>query len=189
MGAEVVAAPVGSRSDLRLSAQGFISENFDFQFAVATQVLTSQQLEGGLCGIRSGDVVSNVVLGCAIAAAGTVPANIFVALYKTDGTRLAVSADLAASAIWTANANGFVYAPVSYTADYSGGIYAAVLHNGTFGTTQPTFIRAATNLIAGQATKPTNGAWMTVKQAGLTSAPAPATLVLEGGPCFWMAIA
>jgi hypothetical protein len=94
-----------------------------------------------------GYLVTNVVLQSTVAAAGTNPTGFFVGLAGPSGVMVAQSANVAANA--ALQATGPVALPLSATytpgvADSTTGLfYVVVLLNGSWGTTQPTFLRTS----------------------------------------------
>lgn len=177
-----------SRSDLLVQKRGLVSEAFPLILGSAGVVtMATQAALFTLIPFLPGDVVTNIVLSMDTAAVGTTPAAIYVGLYDKLGNRLAVSADLHASGIWTAGI-GYVVAPLSapYTVGLADVYYGAFLINGTFGTTQPTFDRGNPNTEAGKqlGTAPSQFG----SQAGQTTLPASATIATPGGSgaSIWM---
>src|SRR3990167_4944737 len=90
------------RSQLALTARGLIAENIQTGGGTfAGFAPTSQTIYfGPPVGLRTGDVVANIVMMVTQTGTGTAPTGIYVALYSTASARLAVSANLASDAAW-----------------------------------------------------------------------------------------
>ena len=151
-----------------------------------SSALTSQSVAATGIWIPAGTVVANVVLGVSTAAGGAAPTGFYVGIAKPDGTMLAQSSNLNGSSSLTTR--GYQSFPLAsaYTArstdSATGFYYIVVLQNGTFGTTQPTFLLFATatahaqggygtgpRLIgaqSGRATLPANGSALTLSNTG-----------------------
>lgn len=185
-GATGAAGPTGnSRPELRDAAIGFKGQVWDIFCAPTVQsVVATQILYGSMGGLVAGDVVTNLIANVITAGVGTAPTSIFVAIYKTDGTLMASSGNLAASAIWTTV--GWAIAPLSapFTVPTSGGYYFCLLQDGVFATTAMQIHRGTQttavdqSLIAGKA-RPC------VLQTGRTALPSPATFTPSTGN-YWM---
>jgi hypothetical protein len=145
--------------------------------------LTSQTVNGTLLGAQSGQVITSVVVVCVTGAAGASPAGMFVALYSTAGTRLAVSANVNTAASWPALTFVSVALTAPFTVTTSGGLYGAILQNGSFGTTNPTFQLPAAGLNTNVAYP--SGVFAAVNQVGQATMPTPATFT-GGGNNYWM---
>lgn len=133
---EVFSAAVGVASDT--------SAWCDAEHAVNVQALTSQTIYCVAVPYRRGQVVTNIGWYIAQLAAGVTPTGIFCGLADATGKLLAQSANVAASAVWTATLGLFgvaLAAPYTVTAD--GLYYHVILENGAFGTTVLGLGRAA----------------------------------------------
>jgi hypothetical protein len=129
------------RRAVALDGRGLLCENIDLGDAGQNIPYTSQRAYFfGNLGILNGDTVAGVVLSILTAAVGvTNPTGAYVGLYNTAGTQLAVSSNLNASALW--KATGFALLPFSstYSAVADIAVYAALLINGAWATTQASF--------------------------------------------------
>jgi hypothetical protein len=136
-----VVAQSAMRRAVALNGRGFLCENIDLATCPANISYTSQRAYFyGNLGILNGDTVTGVVMSILTAAVGvTNPTGAYVGLYNAAGTQLAVSANLNASALW--KATGFALLPFTpaYTATADIAVYAALLINGAWATTQASF--------------------------------------------------
>lgn len=159
------------RDSILTQSFGLTAETVSLLAAGGTQAVVSQRLYVSSVGLSAGDLISNVCLQITTAAAGTAPTLVKVGIADSAGVMLQQSANLAASAIWTAS--GIVVAPlaaaVPITAD---GLYNLMyLQNGTWGTTNVTFANSGLGnansqvgsgpkryrIIGGQTDLPANG--------------------------------
>lgn len=175
-----------SRPQIQTDARGLLCDPFPFFLNPAVQAPTSKTVYGCLNGLRVGDVVSNIVVTVAQVAAGTAPTSCFAGLFDTTGARLAVSADLKDSAIWT-TALGPVSAPLSspYVVPNDGGYYAAIWFDGVFGTTALNLARSTANSYA-QLAYGSNAAQHVI-QTGQATFPSTATFVTTSAVTLWIA--
>lgn len=130
-----------SRADLRLRSQGYVSEPWPYQlFGTTATILVTQRLDGALCGLYAGDVVTGVAVGVTVNSASLTLAK--VALYDTAGNLLASSANTAANYDAAANTRATLAFSTPYTVVTTGSYYACIL---TVGTTPPTITRGSNN--------------------------------------------
>jgi hypothetical protein len=99
--------------------------------------MPTQALRGCLVPVAFGTTVSGVAYCITTAAAGTLPTGVFVALYDLAGNRLALSADVKALANW--NTVGVFSSPfiTPWTVTQDGAVYAAIVKDGVYGSTEP----------------------------------------------------
>lgn len=156
-------------------ARGLLAEPYPLAQANAGRTMPTQALLGVLVPVSFGTTVSGVAVCIQTAAAGTLPTNMFVALYDLTGVRLAVSANIDALANW--NATGlFSFAfTTAWTVTADGAVYAAILKDGVFGTTEPQI--ATMTAVTGTGSKLGANAAGAVTQAAQATMPSPATLV------------
>ena len=106
--------------------------------------------------------------------AGTTPTGIYVALYATNGTRFAVSANLAAGSMWTGAASwitaGALSSPYTFTAPTAA--YLCLLFNGQYGTTSAQTLGATQS---GLGARRSGGLYSAVNQASQATMPSSAT--------------
>lgn len=136
------------RSQLAVTAQGLVAENFPVIATASTASPNTQVVYGGLVGLRGGDIATGILLRIAIAAAGASPTTARFGLADSTGKILVLSGNLNAAANWTAGA-----APMPFTAPYTvpadGGYIPCFVVNGTWGGTQPTIAKGpAVNVAA-----------------------------------------
>jgi hypothetical protein len=152
-------------------ARGLLAEPFAVSGVNAGRTLPTQTALGVLVPVMFGTTVSGVAVCIQTAAAGTLPTGVFLAITDLTGVQLAVSADVKALANW--NATGiFSFAfttPWVVTAD--GAVYAAILKNGVYGTTEPQI--ATMTAITGSGQKLGANAAGAVTQAGQATFPTP----------------
>jgi hypothetical protein len=136
-----VVAQSAMRRAVALNGRGLLCENIDLATSPANISYTSQRgYFFGNLGILNGDTVVGVVLSILTAAVGvSVPTGAYVGLYNAAGTQLAVSSNLNSSALW--KSTGFALLPFSspYSAVADIAVYAALLINGAWQTTQASF--------------------------------------------------
>jgi hypothetical protein len=178
--ATVRRAPRKGALDVAYSSRGIISESVDLKYIAATAALTSQNVIYELAPFQAGAVVSGVRVG--VATAGSTLTLVKVGLYKTDGTRVAISADdkanYAASGVWVETSF-----TSSYTIPSTGGYYLAIL---AVGTTPPTLYRAGNSAII--TTAPASGSRATASQASQADLPATFTLAANNTPVYLAAL-
>jgi hypothetical protein len=156
-------------------ARGLLAEPYPLAQVNTSRTLATQALLGVLVPVSFGTTVSGVAVCIETAAAGTLPTNMFVALYDLTGVRLAVSANIDALANW--NATGlFSFAfSTAWTVTADGAVYAAILKDGVFGSTEPKI--ATMTAVTGSGAALGSNAPGAVTQAAQATMPNPATLV------------
>lgn len=118
-------------------ARGLLAEPYPLAQVNGARTLPTQAYLGVLCPVSAGMTVSGVAVCISVAAAGTLPTGVFVALTDLTGVRLAVSADVSALANWnTVGIFSFAFG-TAYSPTTDGAVYAAILKNGVYGTTEP----------------------------------------------------
>jgi len=116
-------------------ARGILAEPYPLAQCNANRTLATQSVFGVLVPVSFGTTVSGVAVCIqTVAANGTLPTGVFVALYDLTGVQLAVSADVKAVSGWNATGpKSFAFTtPWTVTAD--GAVYACILKNGVWGT-------------------------------------------------------
>jgi hypothetical protein len=153
-------------------ARGLLAEPYSLSGTNAGRTLATQALLGVLVPVSFGTTVSGIAYCISTAAAGTLPTATFVGLYDLTGVQLAVSADVKALANW--NTTGLFSSafttPWTVTAD--GAVYACILKNGVYGTTEPKI--ATMTAVVGTGSKLGANAAGAVTQAGQATMPTPA---------------
>lgn len=137
------ASEVPVRSSILVEQLGLLAESSPLGSYVAGAALTSQRVQGVAIGLRAGDVVSSLAFCVTVAAVnGGSPTHMRACLAGSTGTVLIRTADVTAAASWPI---GIVSVPLSanYTVLADGLYYVVIVQNGAFGTTQPSFARAA----------------------------------------------
>jgi hypothetical protein len=131
-----------SRLQLARTAAGVISETWDPRTGTNAGAPASQALYGQILGLRAGDVSTGVVLRNTQAAAGTSPTTARFGLADSTGKILVLSGNVNTAAEWPLAAVKFAFtAPYTVLAD--GGYFLCFVVNGTWGTTQPSPLRAS----------------------------------------------
>jgi hypothetical protein len=155
-------------------ARGLLAEPFPLAQVNSSRTLATQALLAVLVPVAFGTTVSGVAYCIETAAAGTLPTGVFVALYDLTGVQLAVSADVKALANW--NAQGVFSSPFAapWVVTQDGAVYAAILKNGVYGTTEPKI--AAMAAVAGSGAKLGANAAGAATQAAQATPPSPAVL-------------
>jgi hypothetical protein len=153
-------------------ARGLLAEPFPLAQVNTSRTLATQALLGVLVPVSFGTTVSGVAYCIETAAAGTLPTAVFVALYDLTGVQLAVSADVKALANW--NATGLFSSAFSdpWTVTADGAVYACILKNGVYGTTEPKI--AAMTAVTGSGKALGSNAAGAVTQAAQATMPTPA---------------
>lgn len=166
-------------------ARGLLAEPFPLAQVNASRTLATQALLAVLVPVSVGMTLSGVAVCVETAAAGTVPTDVFVALYDLTGTRLAVSATLKSDTKWTSTGvKSFAFA-TAYDVAADGAVYAAILKNGTFGSTEPKVASMTAVIGSGQALG--SNAAAAVTQA--SQATMPTTAVLAANDSYpWLAL-
>jgi len=156
-------------------ARGLLAEPYELAGVTATRTLATQAVLGVLCPVTFGTVVSGVACCISVAAAGTLPTGVFVAIYDLTGVQLAVSADVKALANWnTTGLFSFAFG-TPWTVTQDGCVYACILKNGVYGTTEPQI--ATVTPVVGSGAKLGANAAGAVTQTGQATMPTPAVFV------------
>lgn len=144
---------------------------------------TSQRIHFTALPLNIGDVITNVWVSVAVAAVGTTPTTIKLALLSKNGNRLAITTNLAADVKWTS----LGFKSFSFITPYTvpaGDIYmAALLKDGAFGTTDVQLGRVTSGSTA------LNGVWV-CGQAGTSQVDigvGPLTYAVDSN-AFWFAV-
>lgn len=178
-------APGATTPQAALTGRGLLAETFPVALCDSNIAPTSQTVYYGLLGLVAGQSVVGVSVCVGVVAVGAVPTAIYVALFSTAGTRLAVSNDLKASAIWT-TATGPVPAPFSgaYVVPTSGAYYVAFLINGVFGGTNLQLRRFGAGSDTIKALS--GGSALYGTQTGQATMPTPTATITVNTPALWM---
>ncbi len=154
-------------------ARGLLAEPFPVAQVNSSRELSTQALLGVLIPVSVGMTLSGVAVCVETAAAGTVPTDVFVAITDLAGVRLAVSATLKSDAKWlTTGVKSFAFA-TAYSVPSDGAVYACIVKNGTFGTTEPKIASMTAVVGSGQALG--SNAAPAVTQAAQATVPTSAT--------------
>jgi hypothetical protein len=150
-----------------------LGESYPLAQVNAGRTLATQALLGVLVPVQFGTIVSGVGYCIQTAAAGTLPTATFVAIYDLTGVQLAVSADVKALANW--NATGLFSSAFTtpWTVTQDGAVYACILKNGVYGTTEPQI--ATMTAVTGSGKALGSNAAGAVTQAAQATMPTPAT--------------
>jgi hypothetical protein len=135
-----------NRAQILTNAQGLIAEPFGRAAAASQTIMTNQQQEFTLVGLREGDVVSNISV--VMTVNGSSVTLMKMGLYDTSGVKLAGSADVSASA--GAGASKIITGAMTtpYTVPADGGYYASVL--AVASVTLPTLLRGSVSVVSVQ---------------------------------------
>jgi hypothetical protein len=188
LGSAGLVAPTGGASSgsavdqyerirVRDAAFGIAGQTYDMMGTGGTGTTpVSQVIYGALVGLIAGDVVTNILMFCTVAAGGTNPTGVYSAICSNTTTRVAVSNNLNTTAFKTVSVYGALPLSSPYTVPTTGAYYLCVLVNGTWGTTQPTLTKSGVAntpiSIAG-----TGGLPWVVNQTGQATISATPTLV------------
>jgi hypothetical protein len=152
-------------------ARGILAEPYPLTQVNAGRTLATQAALGVLVPVHFGTVVSGVAVCIQTAAAGTLPTGVFVAITDLTGVQLAVSADVKALANWnTTGVFSFAFT-TPWTVTQDGAVYAAILKNGVYGTTEPQI--ATMTAVTGSGAKLGSNAAGAVTQTGQATFPTP----------------
>jgi hypothetical protein len=154
-------------------ARGLLSEPYPLAQVSTSRTLATQALLGVLIPVTAGMTLSGVAVCIETAAAGTLPTGVFVGITDLTGVRLAISADVKALANW--NATGlFSFAfSTAYSPSVDGAVYACIVKNGVYGTTEPKI--ATMTAVTGSGAALGSNAPGAVTQAAQTTVPTTAT--------------
>lgn len=179
-----------ARERIRRNGWGILTETFPVLSNVNSASPSSGAGYGGLIGLVSGDVVSNIIVAAAVAGAGAAPTLIRVGLADKTGKILGISADVHADAQWTSG--GLVIEPLSspVTIAVTDVYYPVFLKVGAFGTTDLALARGP-SFSASIAGALGSGPRLSPVQTGLADLPAVgSSLAFSGtsGNPFWFAV-
>jgi hypothetical protein len=139
--------PGTSRHGIALKDNGWLDEPFpkDAQSSLGSSALTSQRLYVCQLGAFDGDIISGIGLNVQTAAAGTAPTRVKACLLTAVaataiGTVQAVTADVQASLVGVTK-DVILPFTAPYTKVGDGSVFAGILLNGAYGTTQPSLLR------------------------------------------------
>ena len=156
-------------------ARGLLAEPYPLAKVNTSRTLATQAVLAVLVPVQAGFTVSGVAYCIETAAAGTTPTAVFVALYDLTGVRLAVSADVKAIGNWNATGLFSSAFTTAYTPSSQGAVYAAILKNGVYGSTEPKI--ASMTAVTGSGAALGANSPAAVTQTGQTTMPTSATLV------------
>jgi hypothetical protein len=154
-------------------ARGLLAEPYPLAQANAGRTLATQAVLGVLVPVSFGTTVSGVAVCRTVAAAGTLPTGVYVALYDLTGVQLAVSANVNTLSLWNATGLTSFAFGTAWTVTQDGAVYAAVLKNGTYGSTEPQI--ATMTAVTGTGSALGSNAAGAVTQTGQATMPSPAT--------------
>lgn len=154
-------------------ARGILAEPYPLSQASTSRTLATQALLGVLVPVSFGTVVSGVCVCIeTVAANGSLPTGVYVALYDLTGVQLAVSADVKAVSGWNATGPKSFSFTTAWTVTQDGAVYAAILKNGVWGTEAKI---ATMTAVTGTGKALGSNAAGAVTQTGQATAPATAT--------------
>ena len=166
-----------SIEDIMLDAQGLIAQPWDRSAPGAGQIMIDGTVYFMLVPLRAGQVITNISIVCTTTSAGLTISK--VGLYKTDGTRLALSADQTTS--WQTAGLKTVALTAAYTVPATGAYYTAIF--AKTGTSMPTVYRTAVSSVAQTAVG--TGLQPFGTQTGQTDLPSSATIGVGSGISYW----
>lgn len=136
------AAAVAGSVDPLAAALGFVNWSSNPDNSQTTTALTSGTIYAVSLWLPAGKACTGIALPLHTAAAGTAPTGVYAGL-STNSVMEAQSSNLHSSSELTST--GWAQLPFSatYTPSVAGLYYALILINGTFGTTQPAFLRGS----------------------------------------------
>lgn len=157
-----------SLDDIYRVSLGFVTSNFNpGNPASSNTAVTSQTVYAVGVAYRAGQVVTNINWIVATAGAGTTPTNMFCGISNTT-TVLAQTADVKASAQWTATGLASLALSAPLTIPSDGIYYHLILANGTWSVTQMALARGSGLVVA-------NGSNLLIATAGTAATALPAT--------------
>jgi len=178
--------------DIRATGIGILTENFNSLLGSNATAPATGTVWGVTFGLRAGQVVTGIKLRNQVAAAGSKATLARFGLAQWTGAAMNMigpqSADLSAAANWPLGECPFPFSS-TYTVPTTGAYMGCFLVVGTWGTTQPTPVRAATNGNAQTSTAP--DAPVGIQWAGQSDLPAagsPLTLTTGLGTPYYMAL-
>lgn len=190
--ADRAALAVRGRKDLVVTATGLITENFDLSTASANLSPVSGTVYGSALGFQVGDVVTNILIGIAVAGSGTAPTLFRVGLADLSNNVLAISAELHASSLLTSAGIAAIPMGTPYIVPASGTLKPVLLKVGAFGTTDIALARAS--ITAGSLVNPIGAGIRRVATYGTaqTDLPAVNSALAQSGAAvttnFWFGV-
>jgi hypothetical protein len=171
------------RTQLAVTAEGLISQNWMRGLGSGATALTSGQVQYNLIGFRAGDTITNLVTYMTVTGVQGGTGAAFMGLYDKAGTRLALTADQTTA--FTGSASIAIVCPLtaSYTITADDGYYIALFSN--FATTQPTIWRGSST--GGSGAQVGSGARPMAQQSGQASLPSPSATFSNSSLSFWVA--
>jgi hypothetical protein len=166
--ADIIAARALSQA---WKAAGIVSENYDPVLSTAGTAPTTQKVFGDLFGFSAGQVLTGILTRNVVAAAGTLPTTARFGIADAQGNMLAISGNVNALANWAAGPNLQPFA-TPYQIPSDGGYYLCFVVNGTWGSTQPTPLRATGGVGAAHGKLAGGSAAVSFEWAGQTDLPA-----------------
>lgn len=175
-----------SRADDISTGLGLKAMSCDPRMCTNTVAPGSQLLAVAAIGLNAGDTISNILFCLTVAASGTAPTLARAGIFDSTFALVASTADLHASAIWTATGYATAALSASYSPSVSGLYYAGFLKNGTWGTTQPSFLSGTTQTLAGHIISGSLRPWW--EQTLQADLPNPATPANPTNAPIWVAV-
>lgn len=182
------AAQIPTASELKEQGLGLCAESSPLSGFVAGTALTSQRVQGVCVGLRAGAVIDHVATCLTVAASGTSPTHMRMGLADLTGKMLAVTADTTAAATWLIGVVSLALT-AAYTVPTSGLYIIALVQNGTFSVTEPSFatqtaVDASQNAAVGS-NPPRNFQW--AAQTDLPAVASSLTITTPSAYTFWAA--
>lgn len=172
------------RNSLRIKAQGLINESWNIANGGSASLMITQRAYYIGVGLKQGDVIANVLV--LVTTGGTTTTNLFVGLYDSAGTRLAVSNDLTTALDGGSAGYRALALSSSYTVTQDGGYYVAILVVNAV--TCPTLQRNQSGAAAAVAPV-TNMLGTTYTQSSITTLPTPTATFASTAPLtFWVGL-
>lgn len=166
------------REQLRRTGQGYISENFPLEAAGAgASLMVTQRVEYALVGFLKNDIITNI--NVVVGTGGTGSTVVYVAVYSSAGTRLAVSNNLTTALDSTGMKSLALTAPYTILAD--GAYYLAVL---IVSGSPASLLRGASSAAVGAHAAIGSGVRGTATQTGQSTMPSSATFA-NGSNAYW----
>lgn len=154
-------------------ARGLLAEPYPLAQVNAGRTLPTQALLGVLVPVQAGMVISGVAVCIQTAAAGTLPTGVFLGITDLTGVRLGISADSKALALWNATGLFSFALTTAYSVTTDGAVYACLVKDGVYGTTEPQI--ATMTAVTGSGAALGSNAPGAVTQAAQTTVPTTAT--------------
>lgn len=146
-------AGVTPRSEIRTkTGQGFLDNPWNLSNGNATVAFQAGTTFAAMCGLRVGEIVTNINVYVAGAAVGTPPTLVKAALMDKTCKVLAATANNAANARWLSIGVATIPLTAPFTITAEDVYYAAFLFTGAWGTTQPNYMGTIGSVGAGVGT-------------------------------------